>query len=162
APQVERLWGHARFVVIYLLSAFVGACWAVAHVVSSSGDTGYTAGASGAICGLLAADGVFFLLNRRYMPRDLVSRWSTNIMGNLVAVVAISLLPGVSWSGHLGGAIGGALAALVLSAEMFAPAPWRWLALVGLLPIPLAGTLYLDHVRKTSPGWAKLIERWEK
>src|SRR5262249_35181822 len=21
---------------------------------------------------------------------------------------------------------------------------------------------YLDHVRKTSPGWAKLIERWEK
>jgi rhomboid protease GluP len=63
--------------------------------------SGVAVGASGAVCGLLA---VALMLAFR---RDADRRLRLPLMICLVAVIAISLLPGVSLAGHLGGLAGG-------------------------------------------------------
>ena len=73
-----------------------------------------SAGASGAIFGLLGALGIFFLLHRR-----LFGPAGNRMLANIVAVAAINLVLGASFAGidnfaHVGGLLGGvALGALL-------------------------------------------------
>ncbi|MGO4957111.1 rhomboid family intramembrane serine protease [Luteococcus sp. Sow4_B9] len=74
-----------------------------------------TLGASGVVFGWLT-----YLLTRGWWSRD----WKQVLVGLVVFVVYGSILwgvlpsnPGVSWQGHLGGAIGGVLAARMLHAH---------------------------------------------
>jgi membrane associated rhomboid family serine protease len=98
---LEPLLGRARFLILYFLSGIGGA----AAVMVLSPNTPVL-GASGAIFGLFAA---YFVIVRR-------------LGGNatqLLIVIGLNfalgfLLPGISWQAHLGGAIVGALVALVL------------------------------------------------
>ncbi|NYJ03613.1 membrane associated rhomboid family serine protease [Nocardioides thalensis] len=92
-PVLERILGTARFLALYLLSALAGGV----AVLWLTG-TGSAVGASGAIFGLLAAQ----LVVARKAKVDLSQFGFT-----LVLAVAISLAPGVSWQGHLGGFLGG-------------------------------------------------------
>ncbi|MBI1916166.1 MAG: rhomboid family intramembrane serine protease, partial [Planctomycetes bacterium] len=69
--DVEWTWGGWRFLVIYLLSGLGGSCAALLAL-----PVGAIAGASGAICGLVAAVAVWLVLNRRYLPRRMVRRAS--------------------------------------------------------------------------------------
>jgi rhomboid protease GluP len=56
----------------------------------------------------------------------------------LFLLFAINFLPRVSWQGHLGGAIGGFLVALLLHVQRFHPSRVvRWLALAGVPAIPV-------------------------
>lgn len=94
---LERAIGRERFGVIYLLSLLGGS----ATVMLFSERDALTAGASGAIFGLMGALVVTF----RRMRMDL---------RQLVFVVAINLfitfrIPGISWQAHLGGLVVGAL-----------------------------------------------------
>ena len=60
---VEPMWGHLRYLSIYLASVLGGSCLGVVHnftIVSSASD---------AVCGLLVAEVVWFVFNRRYLPR---------------------------------------------------------------------------------------------
>lgn len=99
--QLEHLLGRARFLILYFLSGLGGS----AAVMVLSPATAVL-GASGAIFGLFAA---YFVITRR-------------LGGNatqLLIVIGLNfalgfLLPGISWQAHLGGAIVGALVALVL------------------------------------------------
>ena len=95
--------GRLRFVLIYLVSLLAGSFGALIvtpHAV--------TVGASGAIFGLLGA-GVVILRNRGIDPMQ--SGLPLWIGINLVFSFAV---PGISIGGHIGGLIGGALAAIVL------------------------------------------------
>jgi membrane associated rhomboid family serine protease len=95
--------GRLRFVLIYLVSLLAGSFGALIvtpHAV--------TVGASGAIFGLLGA-GVVILRNRGIDPMQ--SGLPLWIGINLVFSFAV---PGISIGGHIGGLIGGALAAVVL------------------------------------------------
>ena len=58
--------------------------------------------------------------------------------------------------GHLGGALAGAAAALVLNYQRFGRPPWRWLALVGLVPVFVAGFIAIEQARRTKSVWHKL------
>src|SRR5262245_53798013 len=60
--NVEWAWGRWRYLAIYLLAGLGGSCAALT-------TAGGVAGASGALCGLVAAEAVWLLLNRRYLPR---------------------------------------------------------------------------------------------
>lgn len=123
-PMVERPLGRARFLALYVL-ACLGDALAVYWL---AGDYTTTVGASGAIFGLLAA--------------ALVTAWKVGadisiFRTTLIFAVVISIVPGVSWQGHLGGFVAGGLAAAVL---VLAPRERRTLVQVaGLALIAAVG-----------------------
>jgi len=101
--EVEMFYGPARFLVIYLLTGLSGA------IASYAFTYGLSAGASTAIMGLIGTLVAFFVRNR-----TVFGAMSRNRLTNLVVVIAINVLYGLSVSaidnfGHLGGFIGGAI-----------------------------------------------------
>src|SRR5262249_23670361 len=94
-------------------------------------------GASGALCGLLLSLAVWVILNRRYLPPALTSSLIRNVGINTVLIAFISFLPGVSWAGHLGGAVAGAAVAVPLNLQRFGAGLQRWLGLLGIIAVPL-------------------------
>jgi membrane associated rhomboid family serine protease len=130
---VETMWGSARFLLLYLISGLVGG----ATVMVLQPDKGGVAGASGALCGMLTSMAVWVWLNRPYLPPRVVSAWMRNITMNIFLIALISLVPGVSWTGHLGGAVGGAVVAVPLLYTRFGRGAQRWLGWVGVAAVPL-------------------------
>jgi membrane associated rhomboid family serine protease len=113
--QLEAVLGRTRFLALYVLAGFGGNV--LAYLVSDlMGDASPTAGASTAVFGLFAA---FFVVLRR-LGRD-TSQVVTLLVVNLVITF---VLPGISWAGHIGGLITGALFAVALA---YAPQPKRTL-----------------------------------
>jgi hypothetical protein len=110
-------------------------------------------GASGAICGVLGAEGAWVLLYGRYLPREMARRGRSQLITTLVLMVIISILPGVSGWAHAGGALAGAAAAVLLHFQRFGP---RWFRVPGVLLlalIPLASFYHLQRERATSERW---------
>ncbi len=102
-PQLEMVVGRARFLALYLISAFSG----TALVFWASSEYQATLGASGAIFGLLGA----LLLVAYKVGGDVrgILMWL-----GLNAVITIWGASFISWQGHLGGFLGGALVAAIL------------------------------------------------
>jgi rhomboid protease GluP len=144
---IEQMWGHLRYLVIYLVGLLGGSCLGMVH------PPDLLAGASGAICGLLAAEGVWFLFNRRYLPRGLLRQARTNFVINLVLLIFISSFKNVSGWGHFGGAVAGGLAAMLLQLHRFGPPLWRWLAIAGFAPMLWYAQFAIQHARATDPRW---------
>jgi rhomboid protease GluP len=99
--SLERFFGHGRFLVLYVLGAFAG------NVASFLFSPGYSVGASTAIFGLLGAEAIFLIQNRKVFPGQFRSA-----IGNIIFIAAINLfiigsLPGIDNWGHVGGLIGG-------------------------------------------------------
>src|SRR5918992_800396 len=102
---LEPAIGGPRMLAIYLVSLLAGAFGALLLDPDQ-----ITVGASGAIFGLMAA--AFVIARRRGMEA---------LAGEIGMLVAINLLitftiPNISIGGHIGGLVGGALAALAVSA----------------------------------------------
>jgi membrane associated rhomboid family serine protease len=101
-PQLEAVFGRARFIALYAVSLLSGS----ALVYWLADDQSATLGASGAIFGLIGA----LLVVAHKVGGDV--RGLLVWLGlNVVLTVAV---PHVSWQGHLGGFVGGFLAAVVL------------------------------------------------
>ena len=98
---VEHYYGRARYAFILLASAVAASfsCLLLDPVNHPS------VGASGMIFGLF---GVMLVTGKR-MGVDF-----RQVMGLLVLNIAFSFVPGVDWHAHIGGLLGGALAALLL------------------------------------------------
>lgn len=100
--EVEKIYGNMRFVLIYLISGFAGVLGSFVF------NTSLSAGASGAIFGCFGALLYFGLLHRKLFFRT---------MGiNIIVLVLINLsfgftMPGIDNAGHIGGLIGGFIAA---------------------------------------------------
>lgn len=109
-PILERVLGHVRFIVLYLVAALGGS---VASYVFSDPRT-VSVGASGAIFGLM---GAVIIAGRRL-------RWDiTQVLVLLGINVVIGFLsPDVDWRAHFGGLVVGALVAAVF---VWTPAPFR-------------------------------------
>ena len=136
AGDIEAMWGKARFLVIYLGAGLTSGC--VVILLDRLRDVNAsTAGASGALFGAFTAMVVWFWLNHEHLPTNLIQEWSRALLINSFMLFAVNFIPGTSWEGHLGGAIGGGLAALLLHVQRFHPSPgMRWLALAGVPLIP--------------------------
>lgn len=99
---LERHFGHGRFLLLYLLGAFAGN---VASFLFTGGS--YSVGASTAIFGLLGAEAIFLVQNRKIFAGQFRSA-----IGNIIFIAAINLfiigsLPGIDNWGHIGGLVGG-------------------------------------------------------
>jgi membrane associated rhomboid family serine protease len=101
--MLEPALGRVRFLVIYFVSLLTGSLGAL--LVSPHS---LTVGASGAVFGLMGAAAVE--MRARQIP-IMQSGVGGLIFINLIISFSI---PGISWGGHIGGLIGGALAAAVL------------------------------------------------
>jgi rhomboid protease GluP len=98
---LENHFGHGRFLLLYLLGAFAG------NVMSFLLTDANSLGASTAVFGLLGAEAVFLIQNRK-----LFAGRFRNAIGNIIFIAAINLfligsLPGIDNWGHVGGLFGG-------------------------------------------------------
>jgi hypothetical protein len=126
--MMERVWGKPRFALLYLVSGIAGSTAALHFTPRVT-----LAGASGALCGLLGALLVWVWLNRDYLRRsgDLLR----NIMANVVLMVVISFIPGVSAAGHFGGGAAGFALAIPLNFNRFGRGEQRLLGLAGTVVV---------------------------
>jgi rhomboid protease GluP len=101
-PGLELYYGRIRFLALYLLAGFTG------NVLSFVLTPAASLGASTAIFGLIAAQGIFIFKNR-----FLFGKRSRALLVNVLVIVLFNLFlglsPGIDNWGHLGGLVGGAL-----------------------------------------------------
>jgi rhomboid protease GluP len=100
---IEARYGHVRFLLLYFLAGYAG------NVMSFLLTASPSLGASTAIFGLISAEGVFIIQNRKLLG----NRVNRSLM-NLVYIAGINLLIGYTTSGvdnwgHIGGLLGGLL-----------------------------------------------------
>lgn len=106
--RVESLFGHRRFLIVYLLAGVAGV---VASFIFSAQPS---LGASGAIFGLLGAFTVYFFDNRNKFGE----RGNAYLRDMLVLIgiqLFVSFRPGIDLWGHVGGLIGGAAVSLFIA-----------------------------------------------
>ena len=106
-PNIESFFGKGKFIVIYLYSAIIGSLFALVF----SSNNSLSAGASGAIFGLLGA-----LLYFGYNYRGYIGN---RIINSIIPVIVINIfigfmLPGISNAAHIGGLIGGVVVSYML------------------------------------------------
>lgn len=125
-PVLERSFGRARFLLVYLLSGLASGTtvyW-LADPASS------TVGASGALFGVL---GALFVVSLKV--RGNFQSIATIVGINLVVTFFV---PDVSWQGHLGGLVGGALlGAWAVYAPRERRALWLWAGAAVFLAVML-------------------------
>lgn len=98
--SLEREFGHARFLGLYLAGAFAG------NVISFLLSPNPSLGASTAIFGLLGAEAVFL-----YQNRELFGGRARAALQSVLTIAGINFLiglsPGIDNWGHMGGLLGG-------------------------------------------------------
>ncbi len=107
---LEQLIGRWRFLLLYIVSGLAGS----AGALLLSSPTALTAGASGAIFGVLG--GLLVLERRRHIATG------GQVLGLIVLNLVITFaIPGISVGGHLGGLVGGIV--LMLAFDRFRSSP---------------------------------------
>lgn len=128
----ERLFGNIGFLTIYLVSGFGGS---VASLYFN--PVGASAGASGAIFGIVGALIAFFATKELKIPQQI----SRRILLNLLIIVGINLVIGFSFNGidnagHIGGLLTGLGAGFFLRRRLPpVRAPRRYLRYLGVAGI---------------------------
>jgi len=110
-PGLERFYGKLSFLLLYLVAGVAG------NVFSFIFSSYNSLGASTAIFGLLAAQGVFLYQHREMFGKS-AQRSLINVITIAVINFVIGLSPGIDNWGHLGGFIGGALFAWFAGPKM--------------------------------------------
>ena len=106
--QLEGIYGHKRFLLLFFIAAFGG------NVLSFVLTPAASLGASTAIFGLLAAEIIFVVQNKRYLGGR-----SRGLLFNLIFILLLNLSIGfnpalnIDYFGHLGGLIAGGLFAFL-------------------------------------------------
>ncbi|NOT61596.1 MAG: rhomboid family intramembrane serine protease [Acidobacteria bacterium] len=104
--MAEELWGRTQYFVLYVLSG-IGGGWLIVATNSRA------VGASGALFGVIAG-----LWAHTYRRDNVLGKgFQQFMMMWLLYGVAMSFNPRVSWQGHLGGALVGAVLAFLMPAE---------------------------------------------
>ncbi|MFC6883588.1 MULTISPECIES: rhomboid family intramembrane serine protease [Actinomadura] len=145
-PALEQVLGRWRYLALYVLSGLGGSV--LLYLVE---PTGQAVGASGAIFGLF---GAFFVIGRRLGGQ----------VGPIVFLLLINLVitfsvPGISWQGHIGGLVTGAVLAVAFA---YAPRA-RQLAVHIAAPVAVLAVFVALVLVKTSdiqaavPGLSGLV-----
>ena len=154
----ELLWGRWRVFLIYMIAGVAGSSLAMAlHPLDSTGRVpAILVGASGAIWGLATSVVAWMVLFHRRLRPDLVSDLAKRLGLGFALSIAVSFLPGVSWEAHLGGAVSGFFAAVLLNAVRFNRGPRRIAAAVCVVLLPMICIGGLLLVIKHGKRWEPL------
>jgi membrane associated rhomboid family serine protease len=142
-PIAEHLYGHVEYLLIYLL------CAAGGSILTILVDPGaFAAGASGAIFGLV---GLLFAVSRRHhaMLGPQARRMVAGTGGYLIFLLVFTfVVPGISWTGHLGGLAVGAVLGFALPPTGVATMAGMWRAPDGTrldsgLPVALRAAVFI-------------------
>ena len=106
-PNIEYFYGKGKFISIYLYSAVLGSLFTLIF----QGSNTISAGASGAIFGLLGSLLYFGYNYRGYLGNQIIVQILPVVIINLFISFA---LPGISASAHIGGLIGGVASSFML------------------------------------------------
>lgn len=155
--RVGRAWYAAIFAVAGLTGVF-GSLLGNPHHVT-------TVGASGAICGLIGA--VFIIsFHPRCNPLESASmrKWALRLGIPSLGPVLYQASSGVDYNAHLGGALGGALIALLIVSSWRDEQPRpggavfaRWIAVGGLLAAMISTGFAASHYRDRGAAAADFI-----
>lgn len=156
---VERMYGPIEYLIIYLLCAAGGSVLTIlVDPVQSA------AGASGAIFGLV---GCLFVVSRRHhavLGRE--ARTMVAGIGGFIVYLLIFtfLVPGISWTGHLGGLIVGAVLGFFLPPTGVATLSGMWRTPGGdplnrSMPLALRAIVYVGVAVVLAVGSFVAIER---
>jgi rhomboid protease GluP len=99
-PGLEKYYGHLRFFLLYILAGYAG------NLFSFMFTDVVSVGASTAIFGMVVAQALFI-----YRNRFLFGNQARSLLINVVGILAVNLIlglsPGIDNWGHLGGLVGG-------------------------------------------------------
>jgi rhomboid protease GluP len=145
--EMERLYGHSRFILIYILSGLFGSLVSYATSIAQ-----LSAGASGAIFGIIGMQVAFF-----FKHKELFGDLGRRRLTSTAVIIGINLflgftLPGIDNMAHLGGLVAGAILGYAMApsydiVDRFTTHPrvvdtasiwsqlWAPLAAVGLLAV---------------------------
>jgi len=133
-PQLESLFGHVRYTVLYLVAGLGGS---VASFWFSSPNV-VGVGASGAIFGLMGA----YVVVGKALRADI-----SQVVGLIALNVVIGFVGGnIDWRAHFGGLVTGAIVAAIFS---FAPKNQRVLVQVAGVVLVVSALVFLVSVRDT-------------
>lgn len=136
---LEQVLGKANFIALYFVAGVTGNAVSYLAGMMAHGAAPISAGASTSVFGLFVATALLGVLHRE--GRMFFAEYSKGMWGVIAANVAYSfLVPGVSISGHLGGAVGGAIAMLML------PEPGLRTRPLGRIAVFLAWAAFLGWV----------------
>jgi rhomboid protease GluP len=178
--ELERFFGSTRFVVVYFVSGLFGSLASYAFSYNLS------AGASGAIFGIVGALAAFFMLHR-----DRLGAWGRTRLANIAFLIVINLVlgftrPGIDNLGHMGGLVSGFALGWALSPR-YALDPYvqrvvdenrprrYWPVVAGALLLLVAGTalatvtwrdsvqFFLDrgHEAARREAWREAVDEFE-
>ena len=141
---LERHFGSARFLLLYLLSGVLGFC----ATLWWRGSNAFSVGASGAIFGLLGAFIGALIIRRN-------PGWQRVFLGNLImAGVLTFAVPGIDNAAHVGGFLAGLALGLLLELERQPRRRDRVLA--GLAAAGIVAVLASIVLSARSPVWQVL------
>jgi rhomboid protease GluP len=149
---VERMFGHLRFVIIYLAS---GLCGNLLSLVIQ-GNEAVSGGASGAIFGVYGALLVFVWRERQQLnPGEF--RWLFwGALGfSAVSITLGLIIPGIDNSAHIGGLIAGCLLGMLFGRALTTSNPWRWRDRIFSGSLLAGGIIYLaTHIPPPAYRWS--------
>jgi membrane associated rhomboid family serine protease len=138
-PQVEKLYGASRFLLLYLLTGIAG----VAASYWYHPDTP-SAGASGAVFGLFGVLLVFSLKYRKTIPAFFSKALGKGILLTVgINLVIGYMIPQVDNSAHLGGLIAGGLLAAVVPFQRPGEIPGKGSKILQAALVLLIGASFL-------------------
>ena len=128
--QMEQIFGSKQCFFIYLLSGMMGTLFVLVFSPNA-----ITAGASTALYGMFASIVILRYATRNPYLQQLGQSYLSLLVINLVGSI---LIPGISLAGHVGGAVGGALLAIVFPVQgerkIYSPVQ-RGLATLGFIAL---------------------------
>ncbi|MFQ3580313.1 MAG: rhomboid family intramembrane serine protease [Chloracidobacterium sp.] len=157
-PQLESLYGSARFTLLYILSGIGGfvASYFFAHPASIG------AGASGALFGMFGALLVFVYKYRHEIPPSVRVTMQRGVWLTLAINLIITFsIPFISRSGHLGGLITGIGLALFIPYsppyEQKTPLVWRICQLMLVAAVAASFGAMFWHYQGERPSLARFL-----
>ncbi len=140
---LEQVLGKLNFIALYFVGGITGNVVSYLASIYLEGGMTISAGASTSVFGLFVATALLGVLHRE--GREFFAEYSKGMWGVIAANVLYSfLVPGISISGHLGGALGGAIGMLMVPEYgLRVPNPVRVVVLV--LWLAFLGWVLLSH-----------------